>query len=1059
LLGNLPLAFQQNAGQGPAGADYVAQGQGYNVALSASQASVELAGDSGSAALTLGLVGSNTAAIPLALDKLSGTVNYLIGNDPSDWLTDIATSSQVEYQDVYAGIDLVYDGSQGNLEYDFTIAPGADPNAIRLNVAGAQSVSIDPAGDLVIDTPAGPLVEQAPTLYQNTASGRQTVEGGFVVEANGQIGFQVGSYDQSIPLVIDPTLIYSTYLGGSGTDAGNDVKLDSSGNIYVTGSTNSPSFAGQTKSTDAGSQDVFVAKLNSTGTVIDYLTYIGGSGTETAAAIALDSSGDAYVTGSTTSTDLPTTTGAVETTYGGGSSDGFVAKLNAAGSSIAYATYLGGSSSDAASAIAVDSNGNAYVVGETESSNFPTSSGSFQSKFTFKYNAGSEPDGFITELNSTGAEIYSSFFGGDYSDLINAVAVDSAGDAFIAGTTTSDSLPTTTGAYQASKQTGSSFSEGFVAEVAAGGASLAYCTYLATGIQDSLDAIAIDSSDDVFVAGETNQQSIANYHGLVDELPAGGKSLGYSVLIGSPTDYNSGYTTNVSAIALDSSGNAFVTGSTNDPGLSVSNALQTSLAGTTNAFVGEIASAGTVSYLTYLGGSGSDAGTGIALDGADDAFVVGQTTSTNFPTASALQSTYGGSQDAFLSVISLVSTLIINGRSAGDSVSVTFSSATAFSVTVNGTTNSYTTSQYARIEFDGVSGGSETVIYDDTFNAYAATMSLGSVAMTATGIAFQASNATSLYVYAGSASTAAVDTPSGSNFFVGVAKGNYDYLYGGGVYSEVSGFGSITASGAGGTTYAYLYSATDAKIDAVPGGISTLTDGSLTVTASDFPQLYSVGASDGTDSITLNSEGNRFVGTPTFSYVTDSTFSSSTFTYLFGALYFATVDVVASSTTDSAYFDSYSGNAFSGSPTLSELSGSDAYFNAFTISASGFDSATVAASGSGTDTASLSTSSTGTFVGTSTYSTITAGSSTVEASGYSAVSATGTSGSTAYLYDAAGSNSLTASGTTATLATATASYTVGSFGTVVAEHTLGTTDTKSVGSISFTLTYVGTWTG
>jgi hypothetical protein len=328
------------------------------------------------------LLGANPTARPVGLDPLAGKVNYLIGNDPSQFHTGIGTYGRVEYQNVYTGIDLVYYGTQGQLEYDFLLAPGADTKSIRLSFQGADGLSLDALGDLVVHTAAGDLVEHAPVLYQENGGVRETVSGRYVLEGNGQVGFQVGPYDHARSLVIDPvaSLVYSTYLGGSGADMAYGIAVDASGSAYVTGRTDSSNFPTTSSSLPhSPSQNVFVTKLNAAGTGFAYSTILGGSSSNHGLGIAVDNSGNAYVTGQTYPTNFPTMNAFQPTS--GGATDAFLFKLNPSGSALLYSSYLGGSgvednatssSSGSPGGVAVDDAGNAYLTGSTTSRNFPT---------------------------------------------------------------------------------------------------------------------------------------------------------------------------------------------------------------------------------------------------------------------------------------------------------------------------------------------------------------------------------------------------------------------------------------------------------------------------------------------------------------------------------------------------------------------------------------------------------------------------------------------------------------------------------------------------------------
>ncbi len=380
--------------------------------------------------------------------------------------------AKVQYTGVYHGVDLLYYGNQRQLEYDFVVAPGADPRAIKLGIEGAKKLRIDPEGNLVVQVSGGEVCFHKPVVYQPVAalserrpmtavrdrrysddsrartpdSGLQTlIDGGYVLNSERDIAFRVGSYDPGKPLIIDPALSYSTYLGGSGSDRGNDIAVDSAGNAYVTGDTNSTNFPKANPIQAAfggGGSDAFVTKLNATASALVYSTYLGGSGDDRGHGIALDSSGRAYLTGITSSPDFPTAS-PIQAAFGGGSSDAFVTKLNATGSALVFSTYLGGSGTDQGNGIAVGSSGEAYVTGITFSSNFPTTPGSFQTAF------GGVADAFVTKLNAAGsALVYSTYLGGSDTDQGNSVAVDSSDNTYVTGKTNSTNFPTTPGALQ-----------------------------------------------------------------------------------------------------------------------------------------------------------------------------------------------------------------------------------------------------------------------------------------------------------------------------------------------------------------------------------------------------------------------------------------------------------------------------------------------------------------------------------------------------------------------------------------------------------------------------------
>ena len=463
--GHLPLSFEANHGQWDPSVQFVTRGSGHQLFLRPTDAVLALrtgeaksegrGGDihqdqlSSSPPPTLQsmvrmrFAGANPQAEMVGLEKLPGIVNYILGEDPSKWRTNIPTYQKVEYTNVYPGIDLVYYGHQGQLEYDFIVAPGADPTQITLAFEGVKTIDVDEHGDLVLTVPqlstnatsgdASTLRLQKPVVYQKDEHGKKHLLVGTyvflvsdptssrpasaVLDGSGtnhilslapHVAFQVASYDTSKPLIIDPVLSWATYLGGTGLDRGTGIAVDAAGNAYVSGYTYSSGFPGTAgsliQSTHGGNQDVFVAKLNAAGTALVYSTYLGGIGDDEGHGIAVDQAGQAYVTGrtNTSGSGFPGTAGSlIQSTYGG-NSDAFVTKLNAAGTALVYSTYLGGIGGDEGSGIAVDQAGQAYVTGVTSTpgSGFPGTSGSpLQSTFAF------DRDAFVAKLNAAGTAI------------------------------------------------------------------------------------------------------------------------------------------------------------------------------------------------------------------------------------------------------------------------------------------------------------------------------------------------------------------------------------------------------------------------------------------------------------------------------------------------------------------------------------------------------------------------------------------------------------------------------------------------------------------------------
>src|SRR3989441_149346 len=464
--GKLPLIFEANQGQTDPQVKFLSRGSGYTLFLTPTEAvltltkvdahaKLRISGEAtlvepekrAGTVLRMKLLGANPTPRVTGVEELCGRSNYFIGNDPAKWRANVPTYAKVEYRDVYPGVNLVYYGNQRQLEFDFIVAPGADPQRIRLGVEGADRLDLDAQGDLVVQTGGAQVRLQQPHVYQMANGVRQEIESRYVLNDHHEVEIWVAAYDTHKPLVIDPTLAYSTYLGGTGFDEGFGIAVDSLGQAYVTGvsaSLDFPMTAGAFQPRFAGgSLDAFVTKLNPTGVALAYSTYLGGTGDEEGFGIAVDATGNAYVTGLTNSNlDFPTTAGAFQPSSPGGISDAFVTKLNAAGAALVYSTYLGGTGDEDGFGIAVDAAGHAYVAGITFSPDFPTTARAFQP---------SSPggDAFVTKLNPSGAAlVYSTYLGGTGSDLGFGIAVDSFGNAYVTGQTFSSDFPTTEGAFQ-----------------------------------------------------------------------------------------------------------------------------------------------------------------------------------------------------------------------------------------------------------------------------------------------------------------------------------------------------------------------------------------------------------------------------------------------------------------------------------------------------------------------------------------------------------------------------------------------------------------------------------
>ncbi|MDD3136155.1 MAG: pectinesterase family protein, partial [Methanoregula sp.] len=596
--------------------------------------------------------GTAITFMPEGVDPAETRVSYFIGNDSSKWQTGLSTYTSILLGELYPGITVSAKAHGNNVEKLFTVATGADPADINVKVLGAKSIAVADDGSLSITIGDGKVTMAAPKAFQDDKRVMVT----YRVFGNGTYGFTVGDYDRSQTLVIDPSLAYSTYLGGSADDYGYSLAVDTYGNVYVTGRTNSADFpktAGAFQESLKGGKDLFVTKLNADGTALVYSTYLGGSADDYGRSVAVDTSGNAYVTGYTASTDFPTTTGAFQASHAGGN-DLFVTKLNADGTALVYSTYLGGTATDSGYSIAVDTSGNAYVTGYTASTNFPKTAGAFQAS-----RAGGN-DLFVTKLNADGtALVYSTYLGGTATDYGYSIAVDTSGNAYVTGYTASTNFPKTAGAFQESLKGGKDL---FVTKLNADGTGLAYSSYLGGTADDStLGGIAVDTSGNAYVAGYTSSTDFPTTTGafqtnrnggndlFVTKLNAAGTAVVYSTYLGGSVDDT------VISIVVNTYGNAYVAGytsSTNFP--TTTDAYQKTYGGNIDAFVTKLNADGTaLVYSTYLGGTATDSGYSIVVDTSDNAYITGYILSTDFPTtAGAFQESLKGSPDAFVTKFS-----------------------------------------------------------------------------------------------------------------------------------------------------------------------------------------------------------------------------------------------------------------------------------------------------------------------------------------------------------------------------------------------------------------------
>lgn len=695
LLSHLPLRFEQHrSAAGSVDAAYVAHGGSFDLVLRPAESWIESRGRR----VRMTLRGANPRARMEPLDRLPGSANYFLrGRD--NWQTNVAGYGRVRCIGVYRGIDLIFHGEGGRLEYDFVVGPHADPDGIQWEFSGHKSLHVDPDGDLVIDTGAGEIRWKRPDVYQEENGARARVDGHFVVRKR-TAAFELGPYDRSRNLIIDPTLAYSTYLGGSQNDVARGIALDAAGNIYIAGNTSStnlpvrsavqPGFGGTAGLGPMG--DAFVAKFSPSGALV-YLTYLGGSSNDGALALAVDAAGNAYIAGATTSQDFPTAN-PYQSRFGGWggtgtirTGDAFVAKLNPSGNQLLYSTYLGGSMDDIAMAIAVDSAGNAYVAGATASRDFPTTSSAYQR--TMK-GLGGEPirpstgqpgwdpgDAFVAKLSPSGQLVNGTLFGGALDDAAFTIALDSSGNVYIGGSTISPDLPTTAGALQRTfggtdiQNFFLNPGDGFVAEFDPTLATLRYATYFGGTGDDTVTGIAIDASGNIYMTGSTSTMDLKTSAGALQSRYAGYTFLPFAIeqLYGdayvakiNPSSSTPIYLTYLgggqndggAAIAIDSAGNAYVTGFTDSSNFRLAgNPLQSKSGGDGgqglyiyygDAFLAVVNPTGTaLVYSTYFGGNADDEGYGLALDSSGNVYLTGNTISTNLQTtAGAAQKAFGG---------------------------------------------------------------------------------------------------------------------------------------------------------------------------------------------------------------------------------------------------------------------------------------------------------------------------------------------------------------------------------------------------------------------------------
>jgi Beta-propeller repeat len=639
--GKIPLNFEPNRGQAGAGTLYLARGNGYLLSLEPSGSKMILRNKDKSAEISNTLLGSSKSSHLEALDPLPGHSSYFRGHDPAKWVTGVPNFARVRAAGVYPGIDLIYYGNQDRLEYDFVVAAGADPSVIRLRLDGIRSLRTDAGGDLVLSTAAGDIIQQKPDIYQTIDGKRQAVAGRFVIHGRRTVTFELASYDHSRSLVIDPVLVYSSFLGNGYQDEGNALAADAAGNLYLVGDTYSLTY---------GDSDVMIRKISPDGSTFLYTANMGGSDNDFGTGIAVDPTGSVYVGGYSASVDFPLANAFQN--GNAGNNNAIVLRLDPTGSTLIFSTYIGGSFDDRANGLALDNQGNVYLTGGAASLDFPVSTGAYQTQNRGSLNC------FVVEFDSQGNGIASTYIGGGSQDQANAIAVDSQGNSYITGQTDSDSYPQVNPSFQHSRHGGN---DAFVTELSGDFTHLVYSTFAGGGSDDFGYGIAVNSAGQAYVMGTTNSSDFPTTNGAYQRGYAGsgdmfilaysanGQNLMFSTFLGSHgvEDGN--------GIALDSANNIYVVGDTNSDQYPVtSDAVQRTRKGGFDIVFSVLDPTGSrLMYSSFLGGSGDDSGSAVAVDPYGNVYLTGITISFDYPLTPGAAQTQpgGGTQDAFFAKV------------------------------------------------------------------------------------------------------------------------------------------------------------------------------------------------------------------------------------------------------------------------------------------------------------------------------------------------------------------------------------------------------------------------
>jgi hypothetical protein len=669
------LRFEPNVGQADPRFPFLARARGFDLLVAPAETVLDYSPGSSSEAVHLTLVGANPDATVEGRDLLRSKSNYFIGSDPRQWRTGVPHYGRLVTSEVYPGVSLLYYGNEGQLEYDLVVTAGADPRQIRYTVRGVEAMRLDEIGNVLLQTRIGTVIQKAPVAYQEVAGRRRTIESRYELIGGNEIRLALGAYDHGLPLVIDPVLSYSTFVGGSSGDEPRGIARGNDGAIYVSGYTGTPSTTpfpttpgAHQDSYAGGNKDAFVAKLNPGGggaADLVYSTYLGGFGDDGAWGIAVDDTGAAYIVGDAGGS-FPTTAGAFQRS--GDSFSGFLVKLDPTGG-LAYGTLLGGGAVDTARGVALDASGSVLVTGFTSSVSpqaFPTTVGAYQTtRFGFF-------DAYVAKINPAGLGtsdlIYATLFGGPGTDLAQRVTVHDS-SVYIAGYTSgSGTLPTTVGAYQ---RFSAGAEDAFLARfdpAGQGNSDLLYATYLGGSGTDLCFGLAVDSSANAYLAGYTTsagagafpttpgayQTSIGGPFVLQDAFVAkisprggGNADLVYSTYIGGPFN-DAGLN-----LALDDRGMVYLTGIAASEFPTTPDAYQQVSSGEFDAFLSKLnpagGSAADLLYSTFFGGTDNDHAYAVAVDGEGQTIdVAGSSFGTIPTTAGAYQGASGGSLDVFL---------------------------------------------------------------------------------------------------------------------------------------------------------------------------------------------------------------------------------------------------------------------------------------------------------------------------------------------------------------------------------------------------------------------------